>query len=121
MGMSAAYKRLLESYTNLLDSSSADITLLRSQLQVCVCAHVHMSVRACMCMCVCMCADKPHKHVVVVSVLRLPVPSRLQGREPRVLREGAVSSRKTFRRSWIGLQAGSLWVSPFIHSWHRRC
>ena len=55
MGMSAAYKRLLESYTNLLDSSSADITQLRSQLQVCVCACVRMFVHACVCMCVCMC------------------------------------------------------------------
>ena len=57
---------------------------------------VHACVCICVCMCVyvcvCMCVDRPHEHVVVVYVLpRLPVLSRLQGREPRVLREGAVS------------------------------
>ena len=61
MGMSAAYRRLLESYNNFSNSSSADIAQLRSQLKVCLCACVRVCVRAhvcvcartCVCMCVC--------------------------------------------------------------------
>ena len=62
MGMSAAYRRLLESYNNFSNSSSADIAQLRSQLKVCLCACacvcvcVHMRVCVCARVCVCVCA-----------------------------------------------------------------
>lgn len=49
MGMSAAYRQLLEVHSGLSQSSSADIARLRSQLQVCPC--LCACVRACACVC----------------------------------------------------------------------
>ena len=60
MGMSAAYRRLLESYNNFSNSSSADIAQLRSQLKVCLCACACVCARVCVCVralaCACVCA-----------------------------------------------------------------